>query len=99
MKKLQHDGARFPSLNSFRRRNMIQPTQIREHMDVEGSDGRHIGRVDKVRGDEIELTKLDLQSGLKHHFIPISWVETIEEDTLRLDRTRDAAKAAWREKH
>lgn len=78
---------------------MIQPTQIREHMDVEGSDGRHVGRVDKVSGDEIELTKLDLQSGLKHHLIPISWVEMIEDDTVRLNMTRDAAKAAWREKH
>jgi hypothetical protein len=68
-------------------------------MDVEGSDGRHLGRVDQVMGDEIELTKLDLQSGLKHHLIPITWVETIDNDTLRLNKTRDAAKAAWREKH
>lgn len=78
---------------------MIQASQIREHMDVEGSDGRHVGRVDHVKGDEIELTKLDLQSGLKHHMIPISWVETIDNDTVRLNKTRDAAKAAWREKH
>lgn len=78
---------------------MIQPSEIREHMEVEGSDGRHVGRVDKVMGDEIELTKLDLQSGLKHHLIPITWVDTIDEDTVRLNRTRDAAKAAWREKH
>jgi hypothetical protein len=78
---------------------MIQVSQIRAHMDVEGSDGRHVGRVDRVKGDEIELTKLDMQAGLKHHLIPISWVETIADDTLRLNRTRDAAKAAWREKH
>jgi len=78
---------------------MIQASQIHEHMDVEGSDGRHVGRVDKVMGDEIELTKLDIAAGLKHHFIPISWVEMIEDDTLRLNMTKDAAKAAWREKH
>ena len=78
---------------------MIQTAEIREHMDVEGSDGRHVGRVDKVVGNEIELTKLDLQAGLKHHMIPLSWVETIDDHTVRLDRTRDAAKAAWREKH
>ena len=46
---------------------MIQAAQIREHMDVVGSDGGHVGRVDKVMGDEIELTKLDIAAGLKHH--------------------------------
>lgn len=78
---------------------MIQSSEIREHMDVEGSDGGHVGRVDKVMGDEIELTKLDLSSGLKHHLIPISWVDMIEDDTVRLNMTKDAARAAWREKH
>ena len=78
---------------------MIQASQIRAHMEVEGSDGGHVGRVDKVMGDEIELTKLDIASGLKHHLIPISWVEMIEDDTLRLNMTKEAARAAWREKH
>jgi hypothetical protein len=78
---------------------MIQASQIREHMDVVGSDGGHVGRVDKVRGDEIELTKLDLAAGLRHHLIPMSWVEMIDDDTLRLSMTKDAAKAAWRTKH
>lgn len=78
---------------------MIQLSQIHAHMDVEGSDGRHVGRVDKVIGDEIELTKFDIGSGLKHHMIPVSWVELIEDDTVRLNMTRDAAKAAWRTKH
>ena len=78
---------------------MMQPSQIREHMEVEGSDGGHVGRVDHVMGDEIELTKLDLGSGLKHHLIPLSWVDHIEGDKVRLNLTKDAAKAAWREKH
>jgi hypothetical protein len=78
---------------------MIQPSEIREHMEVVGSDGGHVGRVDKVMGDEIELTKLDLGSGLRHHMIPITWVEQIEQDTVRLNMTKDAAKAAWRTKH
>lgn len=78
---------------------MIQTTGILEHMDVVGSDGGHVGRVDKVMGDEIELTKLDLASGLKHHLIPLSWVEMIEDDTVRLNMTKDAANAAWRTKH
>jgi hypothetical protein len=78
---------------------MIQTSEIHEHMDVEGSDGKHVGRVDKVIGDEIELTKLDLGSGLKHHLIPLSWVELVDGDTVRLNMTKDAAKSAWRTKH
>ena len=78
---------------------MIQPHEIHEHMEVVGSDGGHVGRVDHVQGDEIELTKLDLGSGLKHHMIPLSWVDHVEDDKLCLNRSKDAAKEAWREKH
>ena len=78
---------------------MIMPSQIVEHMEVVGSDGGHVGRVDHVIGDEIELTKLDMSSGLKHHMIPLSWVDHVEDDTVCLNLTKDAAKEAWREKH
>ena len=77
---------------------MIEASDIREHMEVVGSDGGHVGRVDHVMGDEIELAKLDLGAGLKHHLIPRSWVDRIEDDKLCLDRTEEAAKASWREK-
>jgi len=78
---------------------MIQSSDIHEHMDVVGSDGGHVGRVDKVMGDEIELTKLDISSGLKHHMIPLSWVEQVDQDTIRLNMTKDAARASWRTTH
>lgn len=72
---------------------------IREHMEVVGSDGGHIGRVDHVVGNEIELAKLDLGAGLKHHMIPLSWVDDVVDEKVRLNLTKDAAKAGWREKH
>lgn len=78
---------------------MIDTAQIREHMDVEGSDGKHVGRVDKLMGQEIELTKFDTASGLKHHLIPLTWVEMVDEDTVRLNLTKDAVRAAWRTAH
>ena len=78
---------------------MVQASLIREHMEVVGSDGGHVGRVDHVVGNEIELTKLDLGSGLKHHMIPLSWVDMIDQDEVRLNRTKDAAKREWRTKH
>ncbi|MBS0489361.1 MULTISPECIES: DUF2171 domain-containing protein [unclassified Phenylobacterium] len=72
---------------------------IREHMEVIGSDGGHVGRVDHLVGDDIELAMLDLGSGLKHHLIPLSWVDDVVDEKVRLNLTKDAAKAAWREKH
>jgi hypothetical protein len=78
---------------------MNNPSDIREHMDVVGSDGRHIGRVDHVMGEEIELTKWDTGSGLKHHMIPLSWVDHVDDEGVHLNRTRDSAKSAWRTKH
>jgi hypothetical protein len=78
---------------------MVQAEQIREHMEVVGSDGGHVGKVDHIQGTDIELAKLDLGSGFKHHLIPMTWVEQVEDDKVRLNLTKDAAKAAWREKH
>ena len=78
---------------------MIQASQIREHMEVIGSDDGHVGRVDHIHSDEIELAKMDLGSGLKHHMIPLSWVEQVEDEKVRLNITKEAAKAAWRAKH
>ena len=34
---------------------MINASMIKEHQEVVGSDGRHVGRVDHVMGDQIEL--------------------------------------------
>ena len=39
--------------------------RVNEHMEVVGSDGEHVGIVDKVRGDRIILTKTDLASDVE----------------------------------
>ena len=78
---------------------MINSSDIREHMEVVGSDDKHVGRVDHVMGDQIELAKLDLGGGLKHHLIPLSWVDFVGDDKVRLSCTQDEAKARWTEKH
>jgi hypothetical protein len=69
--------------------------EVAEHMEVVGSDGSHIGTVDKVRGDRIILTKADPAAGGIHHSVPCSWVERVE-DRVTLNRTADEAKAEWR---
>ena len=72
---------------------------IREHMEVVGSDGGHVGKVDNVKGGDIELAKLDFGSGLKHHLIPLSWVDRVQDEKVCLNLTKDAAKSSWREAH
>lgn len=77
---------------------MINIEDIKEHHEVVGSDGRHVGKVDKVVGGDIELAKFDWGSGFKHHLIPVTWVENVD-DKVQLSLTEEQAKALWREKH
>jgi hypothetical protein len=75
---------------------VIQSSQIREHMEVVSSDNHHVGKVDHVLGEEIELAKLDLQAMGRHHKIPMTWVERVD-DKVHLNLTRDSAKEHWME--
>lgn len=63
---------------------------VREHMEVIGADGVHIGTVDHVEGDRIKLTKADSGEGHHkghHHYIPGSLVAGIEGEKVRLSAT------------
>ena len=67
---------------------------IREHMDVIGADGVHIGTVDKIEGDRIKLTKVDSGMGGHeghHHYISRGLVADIEGDKVRLSANADVA--------
>ena len=69
---------------------------MREHQDVVGSDGEHIGTVDKVRGDRILLTKNDADAGGRHHSIPSRWIDKVD-DKVTVRKTAAEAKAHWRD--
>jgi hypothetical protein len=69
---------------------MTDASRIKEHMEVIGADGVHLGTVDKVEGDRIKLTKADSGEGSHeghHHFIPLGLVAEVEGDKLRLSAT------------
>jgi hypothetical protein len=73
---------------------MADTSAIKEHMDVIGADGVHIGTVDKVEGDRIKLTKADSGIGSHaghHHFISIGLVAEVEGDRVRLSANADVA--------
>ena len=73
---------------------MADLSQIREHMEVIGADGVHVGTVDKVEGNRIKLTKADSGQGSHeghHHFISQGLVAGIEGDQVRLSANADVA--------
>jgi hypothetical protein len=65
----------------------MSDNRIKESMEVVGADGVHIGRVDRVEGGRIKLTKADSGQGHHqghHHFIPLGLVASIEGEKVRL---------------
>jgi len=74
---------------------------IREHMDVIGADGVHVGTVDRVEGNRIKLTKKDSGEGSHkghHHFIDKALVADVEGDKVRLSATGAVAVTMEAEK-
>ncbi|HTQ10577.1 MAG TPA: DUF2171 domain-containing protein, partial [Fimbriimonadaceae bacterium] len=57
---------------------------IREHMEVVGSDGGHVGTVDSIEGeDRIKLTRSDPYAGGVHHWISPDDIAGVD-DKVRL---------------
>jgi hypothetical protein len=71
--------------------------QVREHMEVVGNDGKHVGTVDKPSGDRLILTKSDPESGGAHHSISCSDIDRVEGDKVILDCSADEARHRWRD--
>ncbi len=67
---------------------------IKEHMEVIGADGVHVGTVDKVENGRIKLTKADSGEGHHkghHHFIELGLVAEVEGEKVRLSANADVA--------
>ncbi|TPN04979.1 DUF2171 domain-containing protein [Mesorhizobium sp. B2-1-3] len=80
---------------------MTDTSKIREHMEVIGADGVHVGTVDKVEGQRIKLTKSDSGMGTHkghHHFIPLSLVAEVEGKKVWLSANSDVAGTFEEEK-
>ncbi|WP_288411939.1 DUF2171 domain-containing protein [uncultured Sphingomonas sp.] len=79
---------------------MADASAIKEHMEVIGADGVHVGTVDRVEGDRIKLTKKDSGAQIEgaegaheghHHFISLGLVADVEGDKVRLSANGDVA--------
>jgi hypothetical protein len=74
---------------------MTKSTDIKEHMEVLGLDGKHVGTVDHLEGqDRIKLAKSDKSADGKHHFIPLGWVDHVD-DHVHLNKSTRDAMAQW----
>jgi hypothetical protein len=65
----------------------MSDSPIKQHMEVIGADGIHIGTVDRVENGKIKLTKADSGEGRHkghHHFIDLGLVADVEGQTVRL---------------
>ena len=73
---------------------MTNMKRIKEHMEVIGADGVHVGTVDRVENNRIKLTKADSGEGSHkghHHYIDGSLVAEVEGNTVRLSANGDVA--------
>jgi hypothetical protein len=76
---------------------MADANAIKEHMEVIGADGVHVGTVDHVDGERIKLTKADAGVQIEgavggehaghHHYISLGLVADIEGNQVRLSAT------------
>ncbi len=73
---------------------MFDAVDIKEHAEVIGADGVHVGTVDHVDGQRIKLTKGENTIGSHeghHHYIDLGLVADVEGDKVRLSANADVA--------
>ena len=73
---------------------MADLSQIKEHAEVIGADGVHVGTVDGIEGNRIKLTKSDSGQGGPeghHHYIDGGLVASVHDNTVRLSANGDVA--------
>jgi hypothetical protein len=73
---------------------MAGTSAIREHMEVIGADGVHVGTVDRLEGSRIKLAKKDSGQGSHkghHHYVATALVAEVEGDKVCLSANANVA--------
>jgi hypothetical protein len=74
---------------------------VKQHMEVIGADGVHIGTVDRIENGRIRLTRADSGQGHHrghHHFIDLGLVADVEGQKVRLSANAAIAVTLEEEK-
>ncbi|WP_347986479.1 DUF2171 domain-containing protein [Methylomonas sp. AM2-LC] len=72
---------------------MIHPDQIKPDMSVVCSQDHTFASVEQMESSNYIKLKQD-QDG-RHHYIPLTWVNSIEGDRIKIDRTDEEAIRDW----
>ena len=70
---------------------MINPAQIQKHMDVVSLNNEPLGSVDHVSGRDLKLAR-DVVG--QHHFVPLAWIDRIDEK-IHLTRSTKEVQRLW----
>ncbi|HEY9210790.1 MAG TPA: DUF2171 domain-containing protein [Methylotenera sp.] len=73
--------------------NMVKASEIKPDMPVVCSLDGEFAKVDHMQGDT--TIKLMKDKNGQHHFIPLSWVTSIENGQVKVDRPGDEAMKQW----
>jgi len=79
---------------SLKERTM-HTASIREHMEVLGADGVHVGVVDRVEAERVKLTRSDALAEGAHHFIEHDWIERVDAH-VHLNKDSTEVMALWK---
>jgi len=69
---------------------MTNASEIKEHMEVKGSDGKHVGTVLGVEDKQIRIA-----SGGMDHFIDIAAVDAVEGQKVTLKISAEETVRTW----
>ncbi|MBK7865151.1 MAG: DUF2171 domain-containing protein [Archangiaceae bacterium] len=75
---------------------MINPEQIKPDMPVVCSENGQFAVVDHLDGQD--TIKLKKDKAGQHHFIPVSWVTSVD-GKVHIDRPGEQAMQQWRTQH
>lgn len=73
---------------------MVNATDIKEHMEIVGADGVHVGKVDHMDGQRIKMARKDEAHGQDekhHHYVALTAVASVDAGKVWL--SADAANA------
>jgi hypothetical protein len=86
---------RFMLRSALSEVDMADISNVKEHMDVISSDRKTVGKVDHLDGpDKIKLTRQSSPDGQHHHFIPVAWIDHVDQH-VHLNKTGSDVTAQW----
>ena len=73
----------------------MHSNQIQPYMPVVCSQDGQFAEVDHMEGED--MIKLKRDSAGAHHYIPLSWVTSVEDGKVKIDRPGEEAMQEWSE--